>query len=105
VKPATAPARPRVVARAGPAAGATAGVVQLGAYVTTPLLEASWARLVGADPRLASLPRAVTATAPAPGRPRYWRLRVLTPSRREAHALCDHLHRIGRGCMVVPRAK
>lgn len=104
-KPAAAAPRPRPVEHQRPVARGPAGVVQLGAYVTTPLLEASWARLVGAYPRLATLPRSVTVTQPAPGRPRYWRLRVLTTSRREARALCDRLHAIGRGCMVVARAK
>jgi hypothetical protein len=83
-----------------PAAFSRGGVVQLGAYVSTPMLASSWARLVGAYPYLGTLPRMVTGTAVA-GRPYYYRLRVAAGSRRQALALCDHLHRIGRGCMVI----
>jgi hypothetical protein len=103
--PQVRPATVRRTPASRPVAGGTAGVVQLGAYVTAPLLDASWGRLVGAYPALATLPRAVTVTAPSPGRPRFYRLRLLTPSRREAHALCDRLHAVGRGCMVVASAK
>jgi hypothetical protein len=81
------------------------GVVQLGAYVTLPLLDASWGRLVTAYPPLATLPRAVTVTPPAPGRPRYYRMRLLLGSPREARALCHRLHGLGRGCIVVRNAK
>lgn len=91
-------------ARRRPAAAARGGLVQLGAYETMPLLDASWARLVAAYPYLGTMPRMITGTR-LPGRPYYYRLRVAAGSRREARALCDHLHRIGRGCMVVANAK
>lgn len=76
------------------------GVVQLGAYLSKPTLDSAWRRLVGAYPRLGTMPRTVTGIA-LPGRPYYYRLRVATGSPREAGALCDQLHRVGRGCMPI----
>jgi hypothetical protein len=62
---------------------------------------ASWRRLRRAYPYLATLPRKVTVVRPVPGRPRYYRLRIGAGSAAHARAICDNLHRIGRGCTVV----
>ena len=100
------PPRPRRTARASRAARPRApGIVQLGAYVTRPQLDAAWRRLVRAHPPLATLPRTVTIAPPMPGRPVYYRLRLHTRSRAYARGLCNYLHGIGRGCIVVVRAK
>ena len=98
---ATAAPRRRANQAAPPAAPPRGSVVQLGAYLTMPQADAAWGRLVSAYPYLSTLPRSVTVTAPSPGRPLYYRLRVAAGSRAQARALCNHLHRIGRGCMVV----
>ena len=100
---ATAPSRRRANRVAGPDTPPRGSVVQLGAYVAMPQADAAWGRLVGAYPYLSTLPRTVTVTAPSPGRPLYYRLRVAAGSRTQARALCNHLHRIGRGCMVVAK--
>ena len=76
-------------------------VVQLGAYRTGRQTNAAWLRLRRAYPYLTTLPRKVVVTPPRAGRPRYYRLRIGTRSALEARALCDTLHRIGRGCIVV----
>ena len=76
-------------------------VIQLGAYPSGHQTMAAWQRLRRAYPHLASMPRKVIVSRARPGRPRYYRLRVGTRSASEARALCDTLHRIGRGCIVV----
>ena len=76
-------------------------VVQLGAYPSGHQTKAAWLRLRRAYPHLATMPRKVVVSAPRPSRPRYYRLRIGTRSPGEARALCDRLHRIGRGCIVV----
>ena len=96
----------RAVARryrwpASSAAGPSGRVVQLGAYRTGRQTTAAWLRLRRAYPHLRTLPRKVTVAAPRAGRPRYYRLRIGTRSTGEARALCDTLHRIGRGCIIA----
>ena len=83
------------------AAGPSGRVIQLGAYVSGRQTMASWRRLRRAYPYLATLPRKVTIVSPGPGRPRYYRLRIGALSAAHARAICDNLHRIGRGCTVV----
>lgn len=76
-------------------------VIELGAYITPGQLDAARWRLLRAYPYLGTLARSVTFIGPTPGRPRYYRLRLAASSSREARALCNNLHRIGRGCMIV----
>jgi hypothetical protein len=83
------------------AAGPSGRVVQLGAYVTGRQTMAAWRRLRRAYPYLTTLPRKVIIVAPRPGRPRYYRLRIGAPTPGHARAICNELHRIGRGCTVV----
>ena len=83
------------------AAAPSGRVVQLGAYYTGRQTNAAWLRLRRAYPYLTTLPRKVVVTPSRAGRPRYYRLRIGTRSAREARALCDTLHRIGRGCVLV----
>lgn len=83
------------------AAAPSGRVVQLGAYPSGHQTMAAWLRLRRAYPHLATLPRKVVISAPRAGRPRYYRLRIGTRTPGEARALCQALHRIGRGCIVV----
>jgi hypothetical protein len=76
-------------------------VVQLGAYYSGRQTMAAWRRLRRAYPYLATLPRKVTVVRPGPGHPRYYRLRIGAKSDGHARAICDNLHRIGRGCIIV----
>ncbi len=83
------------------ASGPSGRVVQLGAYYNGRQTMAAWRRLRLAYPYLATLPRKVTIVRPGAGRPRYYRLRIGAESEAHARAICDSLHRIGRGCTVV----
>jgi hypothetical protein len=94
-------APPRYQWPAPSAAGPSGRVIQLGAYVSGRQTMASWRRLRRAYPYLATLPRKVTIVSPGPGRPHYYRLRIGAPSAAHARAICNNLHRIGRGCTVV----
>ena len=76
-------------------------VVQLGAYYNGRQTMAAWRRLRRAYPYLATLPRKVTVVRPGARHPRYYRLRIGTQSPGHARAICDNLHRIGRGCTIV----
>ena len=91
----------RTVWPARPFSGPRGRVIQLGAYTTQPQADAAWWRVARAYPYLTSLPRMVTWIGPSRGRPRYYRVRLAAGSNREARALCRHLHRIGRGCIIA----
>lgn len=82
-------------------AGPSGRVVQLGAYPNRQQTNAAWRRLVRAFPHLAIYPRRVTRGAPSADGTRYYRLRIGTKSPTDARALCNRLHSIGRGCIVV----
>ena len=84
-----------------PSAQPSGRVVQLGAYYSGRQTMAAWRRLRRAYPYLSTLPRKVTIVRPGPGHPLYYRLRIGTQSEGHARAICDNLHRIGRGCTVV----
>ena len=84
-----------------PFAGPRGRIIQLGAYYTPAQADAAWWRVARAYPYLSTLPRVVTRIGPSPGRPRYYRVRLAAGSNREARALCRHLHRIGRGCIIA----
>jgi hypothetical protein len=83
------------------AAGPSGRVIQLGYYYTGRETMAAWRRLRRSYPYLATMPRKVTVVSPGPGRPRFYQLRIGAPSAAHARAICDYLHRIGRGCIVV----
>ena len=83
------------------AAGPSGRVIQLGAYYDGRQTMAAWKRLRRAYPYLATLPRKVTVVTPGPGRPRFYRLRIGAQSPAHARAICDNLHRVGRGCTIV----
>jgi hypothetical protein len=83
------------------AAGPSGRVVQLGAYYNGRQTIAAWRRLRRAYPYLATLPRKVTLVRPGAHRPLYYRLRIGARSPAHARAICNELHRIGRGCTVV----
>jgi len=95
------PTPPRYQWPATSTAGPSGRVIQLGAYVSGRQTMASWRRLRRAYPYLATLPRKVTVVSPGAGRPHYYRLRIGARSSAHARAICDNLHRIGRGCIVV----
>ena len=83
------------------AAGPSGRVVQLGAYYSGRQTMAAWRRLRRAYPYLMTLPRKVTVVSPRAGHRRYYRLRIGAQSAGHARAICDNLHRIGRGCTIV----
>jgi len=104
VRRSTPPARatpPRYPWPRPSAAGPSGRVIQLGAYPNGRQTMAAWRRLRHAYPYLATLPRKVTVVRAGPGRPHYYRLRIGAQSSGHARAICDNLHRIGRGCIVV----
>ena len=83
------------------AAGPSGRVIQLGAYPNGRQTMAAWRRLSRAYPYLASLPRKVTVVRAGPGRRAYYRLRIGAQSSGHARSICNNLHRIGRGCIIV----
>ena len=98
---ASAPPRARPVWPAKPFALSRGRIIQLGSYTTQPQADAAWWGVARAYPYLSTLPRVMTAFDPSPGRPRTYQVRLAASSRREARALCQYLHRIRRGCIVV----
>lgn len=101
VPPAYIAPRRRTPWPARPFAGPPGRVIQIGAYITPAQADAGWWQVARAYPYLTTLPRIVTPVGPTPGRARTYQVRLAAGSGREARALCRHLHRIGRGCVVV----